>query len=407
MKINFNNFYLFSVPVDFDIAWLKILFSNHLIVELECEGKKAIGEGVLYNTSPIKTLSLLDNEFKAFFQKKHSSFGKARSSFLNAFSSHPGIVCAFDLALWNLQGKSEDKPIYQLLGNKKNPSVLVTEQIFIPKDERDLTAQVKEILSHGTRSIKLKAGRDLKKDLARIKMIKKISKDKINIQLDLNQGLNFNQAVWLGRIIEKLGISAWEEPISFDSFKQLRNLKEKVKIPIILDESIKNIEDLKKAVKNKAIDILNIKISRLAGLTGSLQLIRLCEEHKIKIDIGCSEELGIATNAQLHLGAIVQNLKTMEVLGSRRLGFDLIKEKHKIKNGRLELNLSKPGLGKEFKVEKLKKAGEELNFSVITGFNKKYYFPFYFNYFKTRIKNKFFNGLLLLKKQTNKICLRS
>lgn len=399
VKINFKNFYLFSVPVNFDIAWLKILFSNHLIVKLEHKGKIGIGEGVLYKTSSLKALDLVLKEFEEFFQQEEfTSFKKAREKLFEAFSFCPGVVYAFDLALWDLEGKIKKKPIYQLLGKQKTNKVPVAEQIFIPKNKIDLIRQVKKILDNKTKIVKLKAGRNLKNDLVNIQLIKEISRDKLGIQLDLNQALNFEQALNFGREVKKMGILAWEEPISFKNFSQLNKLRKKVKLPIILDESIKNIDDLKQAVREKALDILNIKISRLGGLTSSLQLIKLAQKNKIGIEVGCSEELGLAASAQVHLSANLRGLRAMEALGSQRLGFDLIKEKQEIKSGCLKASLKRPGLGVNFNIYKLRRVARKFGFSILDKSNSEAPFSFYLDYFQSRLKSKFINGLLFLKR---------
>jgi L-alanine-DL-glutamate epimerase-like enolase superfamily enzyme len=403
IKINFKNFYLFSVPVDFDIAPLKILSSHHLLVKLKYQGKEGIGEGVLYKTSPLKTLDLLVKEFEQFFQKEFSSFSQAREGLIQKFFSFPGVICAFDLALWDLEGKIKRKPVFELLGRKKRSEISVAEQIFIPRNRIHLIRGVKKILNHKTNSIKLKAGRVLEDDIENIVLIKEITENKINIQLDLNQGLSFNQAVNFGRKIKNLGISLWEEPIKFKHFNELNKLKRKTKLAVILDESIKNMEDLKQSIKSKAIDILNVKISRLGGLTNSLQLIKLANKNKVEIEIGCSEELGVGTNAQLHLVSYLKKLKTMEVLGAERLDFDIIKEKQRIKNGFLKTPVKKPGLGINFSFRQLNQAGKKKKFSIITKANAELPFLFYLDYFSNKWRSKFFNGLFFLKKSFERL----
>ncbi|HUS51299.1 MAG TPA: mandelate racemase/muconate lactonizing enzyme family protein [Candidatus Paceibacterota bacterium] len=398
-KINFINYYLFSVPVNFDISWLKILASNHLIVVLECEGKKGIGEGVLYRTSPLKSLDLLDKEFHEFFKQDFLSLRKAREELFKQFYYTPGIVCAFDLALWDLEGKIKKEPTFEILGKKKRDEIPIAEQIFIPESKISLTIQVKKIMNKKTKFIKLKAGRNLRQDIENINLTKKVSGNKVQIQLDLNQALNFDQALWFGKKIRSLGVLTWEEPTKFNLFSQLNKLKRKTGLPIILDESIRNIEDLREAINAKAIDILNLKISRLGGITNSIQLIKLAKKNRIEIEIGCSEELGLATNAQLHLGSSMSNLRLMEALGSDRLGFDIIKAKQVIKNGYLKTPSEKHGLGTDFDFSRLNRAGRKFGFSIVDRHNPKIPSDFYINYFKTRMQNKFLNGKLWLEKK--------
>jgi len=410
IKIDFKNFYLFSVPVDFDIAWLKILFSNHLVVRLEYGGKEGIGEGVLYKTSSLKALDLLVKEFEEFFQQEEfTSFTKAREKLLEAFSLNPGLVCAFDLALWDLEGKIKKKPVYQLLARKKltRNKVVAAEQIFIPPNKIYLIRQVKKILDHKTRLIKLKTGRNLKDDFDNIQLIKGITGDEVEIQVDLNQGLNFNQAVLFGKKLKTLGVTAWEEPIRFKDFSQLKKLKRRVKLPLILDESIQSIDDLKQAVKKRTFEILNVKINRLGGLTNSLRLIKLCRKHRVEIQIGCNEELGIGTSAQIHLANSLRNLRAMEALGSQRLKLDLIKENQEIRGGFLKAAVNRPGLGVNLNLHRLRRTGRRFKFPIITKTEAEAPFIFYRNYFYNRLRSKFINGLLFLHKSINHLWLKN
>lgn len=402
MKINFLDFYLFSVPVNFDLACLKILFSNHLIIKLEYNGKIGIGEGVLYRTSLLKTKDLLLKEFKEFFQQQFLGFKQVKNKLFKDFYLYPGVVCAFDLALWDLQAKFEKKSVSQYLASARRAPVKVVEQIFIPKNKIQLIKETKKILAHKTQLLKLKAGRNINKDLKNIELIQQISKGQLDIQVDLNQALDYNQAVFFGKQLIKLGILAWEEPISFRSFQDLKKLKRKIKLPLVLDESIRNLEDLEKAVQAQAIDIINIKLSRLGGLTNSLKLINFAHKNKLKIEIGCSEDLGIATSAQIHLAKSDSKLRAIEALGAERLGFDIIKEKIKIKKGYLKLLHKKFGLGVNFDPPKLRQAGKKFSFSIITKHNPKISLKLYFGYIMTKIIGKIINGVLFFK---NKLLL--
>ena len=116
--------------------------------------------------------------------------------------------------------------------------------------------------------------------------------------------------------------------------------------------------------------------------------------------MGCSEELGIGLAGQFYLGTIIRNLRTMEVLGKNRLGFDLIKENYKIKDGQLEMRFKAFGLGVSFDFEQLRIAGQDLGFQILNDFsNKQELLNATVNYFYIRTKGKLYNGLLLLQKR--------
>lgn len=401
MKIKFKNFYLFSVPLDFDISKIKILFSNHLIVKLTYKNITGIGEGVLYKTPLLKAKNLLQNEFKNFFKQKFVGFKEVREKLSVFNDKHPGLVCAFDLALWDLEAKISKKKLYQLFGNGLKKEIPLIEQIFIPKNKQQLKKEIKEILRHKTKIIKLKAGRNLREDLKNIQIIQKMAGGKVKVQLDLNQALNFKEAENFAFKLKRLGIKTWEEPLKFKNFNQLKNLKEKTGLKIILDESVLNYNDFKNAIKAEAVDILNIKFSRLGGISSSLKLLQLAKKNKIKTTLGCNEELGIAAAGQIHFAATFPQIELIEGLGFWRLGFDIVDKKWKVNNGRIKVDFSLFGLGVNFIFSKLQKASRKLEFT-IAELNKIAGFNFYFSYYKKRIKSKIINGFLLLQNKLRK-----
>lgn len=397
IKISLKNYYIFSIPVDFNLSWLKILLSNHLIVVLETQGYFGFGEAVLYKTSLLKVNNLIKKEVEFFFKEEFSSFKEARTQFFKKFNKYLDLVCAFDLAMWDIEGKMMGKNVSQLIGKKINKKVFATEQIFIPNNELQLVNDLTKILKNGTKYIKLKAGRDFFQDKKNIKLINRISKKKINIQLDLNQGLNFKQAIIFGRQYKKLGILIWEEPIKFSDFYELNKLIAKTNLKIILDESVKNEHELKLAINKRAINILNIKTSRLGGITGALNLIKICKKNKIEIEIGCSEELGIGTAAQIQTAYCLENLRSQEGLGASRLGFDIINEKINIKNGYFSTLFKKTGLGISLNYKKLINIQEKYR-SVFIEKDKNQSILVYQEYLKNRLINKYYNAKLLIEK---------
>jgi L-Ala-D/L-Glu epimerase len=400
MKIKLLDFYLFSIPVNFEIAKIKILFSNHIIVKLEYQNKMGIGEGVLYKTSPVKVLGLLKSQILEFFKQDFISLKQARNKLNKVFTvDNPGTVCAFDMALWDLQGKIEDKPLYELFHSDKAKKVSVIEQIFIPEKKKQLEKELEKIINNKTKTIKLKGGRNLQHDIENINLINKIGLNKLNIQLDLNKSLDFKTACDFGREVKKLGVEVWEEPIKFKQLVELKQLRKKTGIKIILDESIQNLNSLNKAIRNKALDILNIKLSRLGGITGSLDYIKLADKNNIKIEIGCSEELGIGTSSQWQLAQTVSNLNGLEALGPNRLGFDVIKQNWQIKNAKLFIKIIKPGLGVDFNLLRLKKEARKKNFIVLhknSSLAERQ--KFYLDWFILRTKSKINNGLIRINK---------
>jgi L-alanine-DL-glutamate epimerase-like enolase superfamily enzyme len=155
------------------------------------------------------------------------------------------------------------------------------------------------------------------------------------------------------RELAGMGVLAAEEPLR-ESWASLREFRESVRLPVMLDESILSLDDLRQAIEAKAIDSLNIKLTRVGGLSQALAYSQLCQEAGVAVSLGCNEDLGPGMAAILHIAAAVPDLYSMEGLGNLRLGVDLITERMAIEKGVVSLPAG-AGLGVELSSDWIKR----------------------------------------------------
>lgn len=383
--IKLVNYWLFSVPVEFEVSWGKILFSRHLIVKLSSQNRVGIGEGVLYKTDGLSCQKFI-TKISKIIQNEYS-ISTLQNKLQKFIPQAPGVVCAFDMALWDLKSKIDQNPLNRILGTPLRKKIEITEQIFITNNHSRYL-QLKEIIKNQN-NLKIKIGKDIAEDLEFLKRIRK-KYLQLNIQVDANQALDPNKLKMVGEVFQNLRIKAIEEPSKKTHWSQFNQLK----TPIILDESILSLSDLKNAIGKKAVNILNIKLSRLGGITNALKFIKFCQQKNIKITLGCSEEFGIGTAAILHLSSIVKNLYSTEGFGPQRLGFDIIDEKFNLEKGKITVP-KKNGLGNTFNVLLLKKNSRAKKFQVLEKKSKN--LKFNLDEFKNILKSKIINFFILLK----------
>lgn len=336
----------FAVPVDFCIALARIRFSHHLLVQVQAEDLTGIGEGVLYRTPPHRAAGC----FRRLVQLplEHDDLLQASESEREAWmgrlvAASPALAYAVDTALWDLRGKQLGQRVVDLLGGPRRERIPITEQVFIrdwPAAEKELDA----ILSRGTRRIKVKIGTSPKADLEAVGRVRAFVGPEVEIRIDANRGYTPAEGEPLYRALADLGVLALEEPLSTRDWSSLRRLRERLGVPVILDESILSQDDLRVAIDEEAIDILNIKLTRVGGIAQAWRYAEICREQGVQIAVGCSEDLGLGTAAIMHLAAALPELHSVEGLGPQRLGFDLIAEQWTLRDGALALPEG-PGLG--------------------------------------------------------------
>jgi o-succinylbenzoate synthase len=218
---------------------------------------------------------------------------------------------ALEIALYDLKAKSLKLPLYKMLGGTKTK---FTTDITISMGNIDkMIAHSIAAVNLGYDTLKIKIGDNPKKDVERIIAIHdSLSKD-ISLRLDANQGWTAQQSVELLHALENKDIIAEfiEQPVRADDFEGLKYIKQRVQTPLLADESIFTLKDAKKLLDMQAIDYVNIKLAKTAGISQALALADLSKEYGVKCMIGCMLEGPISVAAGVHVASAKADIITM------------------------------------------------------------------------------------------------
>ncbi|MDH3215517.1 MAG: dipeptide epimerase [Candidatus Krumholzibacteria bacterium] len=206
------------------------------------------------------------------------------------------VRAALDVALWDISGKAQDKPIYELLGldAAKTPATSFSIGIDTPQV---VDAKVDE--ASAFRILKMKMG--LPGDLALLDRV--IARSGKTVRVDANEGWDVETALQMSSELNDKGVEFIEQPIHHDREDDLRTLKRLSPLPIILDESIINPKDVAK--RRDQGHGINIKLMKCGGITPALSLIEEASRADLKVMLGCMLETSIAITAAAHLSPLV------------------------------------------------------------------------------------------------------
>ena len=165
----------------------------------------------------------------------------------------------------------------------------------------------------GYDTLKIKIGDNPKKDVERVVAIHDALDKTIKLRLDANQGWSPQESVTLLHALEKQDIIAEfiEQPVSADDSEGLKYIKERVQTPLLADESIFSLKDARKLLEMQAIDYVNIKLAKTAGISQALQLADLSQSFGVKCMIGCMLEGPISVAAGVHVASAKADIITM------------------------------------------------------------------------------------------------
>lgn len=319
MEIVKINTYITEVPLENE--WKISLYSastrKHAIVEIVTkDGTRGYGEASpspAFMGETAETIKfIIDNYLsKEIVGRSIFETEKINEIMEETIYSQMSAKSAVDIAVYDALSKHLNTPLYNLIGGKYRESIPLTYVIGM-KDESSMIQEAKDTIAAGYKCIKLKVGRDIKKDIKVIEKIYQLIKQshcEILIRLDGNQGYSVSDAKLLLKSVEgKVPIESFEQPIRKWDLIGMSEIKRHTSIPIMADEAVFNLHDAYNVIKMDAADIVNLKICKVGGITGAKKIAGILEAAGLKCVIGSNLELGIGMAASAHVAVSTPNV---------------------------------------------------------------------------------------------------
>ena len=238
-------------------------------------------------------------DFALLWKGKNAGDIQGRVNELHSFTAfNSTIKSAFEMALFDLAAKADEKPLYAFLGGQKK-SLETDLTIGIGSPDK-MAAQAVEFVSRGVRILKIKLGKEPKEDIERVKRIRQaISKD-IQLRVDANQGWDFNGAITVLNGINEFNIQFCEQPMRSWNDSLLPDLKNLSPIPIMADESVFNHHDAERLLLANACTYVNIKFAKSGGILEATKINQVCEDLNVQCMMGGMLESRVALTAFAH-----------------------------------------------------------------------------------------------------------
>jgi cis-L-3-hydroxyproline dehydratase len=214
-----------------------------------------------------------------------------------ALKGHPYVKSGIDIACWDILGKATGLPVCTLLGGRFGESVRLYRAISQqPPDE--MARNVAEYREQGYTRFQLKVGGDPDQDIARIHAARAVLKPTDRLVADANTGWTQHEAMRVVRAVRDVDVYIEQPCLSYEECLAVRRRTDH---PFVLDESIDSLDVLLRARSDLAMDVVNLKISKLGGLTKTRQARDLCVSMGIAMTLEDSWGGDITTAAIAHL----------------------------------------------------------------------------------------------------------
>lgn len=283
--------------------------------------------------------------------------GRLEQKFRLAFAANFFTKAAVEMALWDLAGKISGKPVYQLLGGKARESV--STKWSVSGVEPDKAAEIgRWAAGQGFRAMKVKVGLDPDGDVARVKAVRAAVGPMTKLGVDANGGFTPRNAVETIDQLRSEKIYFVEQPLPPEEMLATAELRGRIGLPLVADESIGTLQDARALSAVKAADVFSIYIGKAGGIGPARKIAEFAADVGVKCTLGSNLELGVGSAAMAHFAIATANVVAEEfpcdIIGPFFYEDDIVCQSLPIAPGQARVN-DRPGLGVELDEEKVGK----------------------------------------------------
>lgn len=210
---------------------------------------------------------------------------------------HLYVKAPIDIACWDILGKVANLPVYKLLGGAEQADVKLYRAIS-QEHSSVMAEKIAGYRAEGYTKFQLKVGGDANDDIARIKACRAILSPTDILVADANTGWTRADAARVVNAVRDLDVYI-EQPCM--SYEESVSIRRRTSLPFVLDENIGSAEDLVQGIADDAFDVINLKISKVGGLTKARSMRDLCVAHGVPMTIEDTWGGDIVTATIAHL----------------------------------------------------------------------------------------------------------
>jgi cis-L-3-hydroxyproline dehydratase len=214
-----------------------------------------------------------------------------------ALKGHPYVKAGIDIACWDILGKAAQMPVCALLGGRFGDSVRLYRAISQQAPD-EMAKNVQGYREQGYTRFQLKVGGNPDTDIERIRAVRAMLLPTDRLVADANTGWTQHEAMRVVRAVRDVDVYIEQPCLTYEECLAVRR---NTSHPFILDENIDSLEMLLRARADLAMDVVNLKISKLGGLTKTKQARDLCVSMGIAMTLEDSWGGDITTAAIAHL----------------------------------------------------------------------------------------------------------
>jgi L-alanine-DL-glutamate epimerase-like enolase superfamily enzyme len=204
-------------------------------------------------------------------------------------------ISAVDIALWDLAARVLDRPLTSCWGAERHPVPVYGSGGFTTYSDQALREQLGGWVAAGIPRVKIKIGESrghrVERDLARTALAREVVGAAVELYVDANGGYTVGQARRIGRRLDALGVTWFEEPVSSDDVGGLAAVRAGVAADVTAGEYGYDLAGFARLVP--VVDCLQVDVTRCGGYTEWFRIAALAAAHGVDVSAHCAPYLSL------------------------------------------------------------------------------------------------------------------
>jgi L-alanine-DL-glutamate epimerase-like enolase superfamily enzyme len=220
-----------------------------------------------------------------------------------------------DTALWDLQGKAQDKPVVELLGGKAKALRTYASSMkrdITPQDEAKRFLELRD--KYGFDAFKWRVGAECGNDIDEwpgrteevVPVVSRALGDGISKLVDGNSGFSPKRAIEVGKLLQAEGISHFEEPCKYWELAETKEVTDALEIDVTGGEQDWDLSTWQRMIDMRAVDVLQPDVMYMGGIWRTLKVVEMAKKAGLPITPH-SANLSLVTICTMHLLGAIDN----------------------------------------------------------------------------------------------------
>jgi L-alanine-DL-glutamate epimerase-like enolase superfamily enzyme len=285
---------MFAEPLIIDSLELLRYENNFLCVVRTKNGAEGIA--VSNNMQMVSLYPIFVNRLQPFFIGKDARELEKLLEEVYVYKSNYKLqnlalwvpLATIEFAVLDLLGKTVNKSIGELIGKIHNPKVAVYRaNNFRGKTAEESIAGIrKNVEETGAKALKFKVGGRMSKDADNpagrteklIPLVRETFGEEMVIYADSNGSYSVEEAIRIGKMMEKYNFDFYEEPVPFDHYEETKMVAEALNVPIAGGEQEPSMHQFRWLIANDALQIVQPDMFYFGGMIRSMKVALMAHE---------------------------------------------------------------------------------------------------------------------------------